>query len=98
MPRRLPPVPLPETGILKRCLPAGKADRVKRGEGMLPDSPPGLLHEPAVKGDVVQRQQGRPQHLVRLEQVVQVRPAEVAARVARTTRLERGRISLVAGV
>src|SRR5204863_2244625 len=79
-----------KNGILKSCAPAGKADCAKRLEAALRHGPPYLREQAAIEGDVVQRQQRRPQHLVRLEQVVQVGPAEVATRVAGTTGLQGG--------
>src|SRR6266481_1994942 len=87
-----------ETIILKCCVPTGKTDRPVGGEALLADRLPDLRQEPAVIGHVVQRQQRRAEHLLRQEEVVQVRPAEVAARVAQATGLQGSRISLVPGV
>src|SRR5207253_4188419 len=87
-----------EALILRRCSPTGKANHLVLGKAPLVDGLAYLCHEPAIKGHVVQRQQRGPEHLSRQEEVMQVGPAEMAARVARTTGLDRSGISLEARV
>src|SRR5271156_1527709 len=91
--------PLGRSGIKEVILnvgaPADKADRLKLGKPALGNRQPSLGHEPAIKGHVVQRQQCRAQHLVGEKQMMQIGPAEMPARVAQATGLERPRISLV---
>src|SRR4051794_30967541 len=62
------------TFTLGSRVPAGKARAVEAREPLLADRLARVGHEPQVKGDVVQAEERRPQHLVGREQVVQVRP------------------------
>src|SRR5438132_4088106 len=84
--------------ILKSCPPTGKADRSELGETPLADRLADLLHEPAVEGHIMQRQQNRTQHLIRQKQMVQIASAKMTAGITLTIGLNRCGISLVAGI
>src|SRR5437879_5442744 len=60
-----------QKSILKSCSQAGKADYAKLAEAVLLDGLADIGHEPVIVGHVVQREQRRPQHFVRQEQMVQ---------------------------
>ena len=66
----------------------------KRGEPIFGNRPPGIGQQPLVVGEVVDRDQNRPQHFVRQEQVPQVAPA-VAAGGAGAVGFERLAVALV---
>src|SRR5262249_29603830 len=86
------------TFTLGSRVPPGKASLPERLEAAFTKRGPSVCHEPKIKGDVVQTQQCRSEHLVSREQVVQIRPRVVAAAVAGATGLDRGRVSPVFGV
>src|SRR5207248_3151827 len=87
-----------ETVILRRCTPTGKANPLVLGKAVFADGLAYLGHKSAIKSHIVQRQQRGPEHLIRQEQVMHIAPAEMAARIARTTGLDRFRISFEACV
>src|SRR5262249_17499156 len=84
--------------MLSACPPTGKADCPEGGERAGLDGMANLGHQPQIVRHVVQRQERRSQHLIHVEEMVQIRPTEMPARVTWTIGLKRLRISLVPGI
>src|SRR6516164_7030983 len=84
--------------ILKGLPPTGKTDCMKPVKPILANRLLRLGHQPAIIGDVMDRQQGRAEHLLRQKEVVDISPAEIAAGITQATGLNWCRISLVDGI
>src|SRR6185295_18363672 len=54
---------------------------------------PHLAHEPQIEVEIVERGELRPEHLARHHEVAERAPAEVQARVAGTSVLDRARVA-----
>src|ERR1051325_11666295 len=65
------------------ALPAAGAPAapVPRSEFTLPDRRPCVAHQPLVEKEIVQRRESQSKNLLHLEEMAQVRPREMAARV-----------------
>src|SRR5262245_21418265 len=76
-----------------RSLPGRKARLAKRGEGPRADRFAQLLHETQIEGQVVNGVEARAEDLVGYEQVPQVGPGVLAARLAGALGIERARVA-----
>src|ERR1700677_713070 len=92
------PIPRHPRSILKCCLPTGKAGSQKLAPAARLNGGANLGKQRIIVSQVVPGQERWPEHFVGIEQMMQVRPAELPAHRALAIRLERGRIAAMASV